>query len=66
MIKHRYVPFALGKKKYAGKPGGGARKKGDDAAPVNPGRPVTYTTIAEPRFTGSNTRGGDVVVRYRL
>jgi len=55
MIKHRYLPFALGKKKYAGKPGSG-KKKGDDynAAPVNPGRPVTYTTIAEPRFTGSN------------
>lgn len=53
MIKHRYVPFAWGKKQY--KEAKGGKKKGDDIAPLNPApRPVAYATIAEPRFTGSN------------
>lgn len=60
MIKHRYLPFAFGKKQYkegggGGKGRGGGGKKGDDAAPLNPAmRPIPYATIAEPRFTGSN------------
>ena len=43
MIKHRYVPFDLGKKRWTGGKGGG--KKSDD-------RPAA----AEPRFSGSNLR----------
>lgn len=43
MIKHRYVPFDLGKKRWTGGKKGGDGKKGDDRPP-------------EPRFSGSNLR----------
>jgi len=46
MLKYRYLPFDLGKKRWAGKGGKGGGKKGDGEAP----RP------AEPRFTGSSLR----------